>query len=76
MQLFSRIPDSVKGIFFIIGGLIILFNTLGLTTEIMRTIVLVGSVGIIILGIYMANIHTYIYKLLTQKDSNQQPPQP
>ncbi len=74
MQFFNRIPNNVKGFFFIISGFIVLFNTIGLSTQIMRTMIVIGSIGAIVFGIYIANIHTYIYKLLTQKDNNQTPP--
>lgn len=76
MKFLDRIPDNVKGIFLIICGFIVLLNTLGLTTHLLKTTVIIGSILLIILGIYMANIHTFIYKLLTKKDSNEQPPQP
>lgn len=74
MKFIDRIPDNVKGIFLIVCGCIVLLNTLGLTTQILRTTVLIGSILLIILGIYMAKIHTFIYKLLTKKDSNDNPP--
>lgn len=74
MKFFTQMPNSVKGALLIICGGIILFNTLGISTQIMRTIVLIGSICLILWGIYLANIHTYIYKLLTEKD--ERPPQP
>ncbi len=75
MNFLNRIPDRIKGIALIIGGGLLLFNVLGVTTEIIRMIVLVGAIAIIVLGIYLANFHTMIYRLFTKKDSNGGPPQ-
>lgn len=74
MQFLSRIPDKLIGILLIIGGSILLFDRLGLATEIMHVIVLIGALCLIALGIYLSNIHMFIYRLLTKENSSQQPP--
>lgn len=80
MQFFHNLPDIVKGILLIVGGFILLFDTLGIATEILHTIVLLGAIAMILFGIYLSNAHMMIYKLLTKEnkknnDESDQPPQ-
>ncbi len=67
MKFFLNLSDMMKGILFIIGGVILLFNTLGIASETLNTIVLVGAIGMILLGIYISNAHQKVYALLIQE---------
>ncbi len=72
MRFLNRLSDRTKGIILIVGGVLLVFNVLGITTEIIRMLVLLGSIGLVVLGIYLANFHTYIFQTLKQwrnKDS-------
>jgi hypothetical protein len=69
MKIFYYLSDTIKGIILIAAGTVLLLDTLGLATKILHTIVLIGAVAIIIYGIYLANIHTYVYNLFSKKDN-------
>ena len=72
MRFIGYLPDTLKGILLIIAGALLLFDTLGFATQIVHTIVIIGAITLIIVGIYLANIHTFFQKLFTKKD--EQPP--
>lgn len=67
MKFFS-LSDQVKGILLIIGGSILLFDTIGFTTELLHKVVFFGSIGMIILGVLMANLHKKVYRFFTKND--------
>ncbi len=78
MKMFE-LTTSTKGILLIIAGIIILFNSLGFVTELLHSIVLFGSIAMIILGILMSNVHRWLFSLISgekkeNKDINQTPP--
>ena len=75
MDIFARVPNIVKGIILVIIGLTILFDALGIATELLHTIVLIGSIIIIIFGLYMMNFHHLLYALFGKKEpiSKQEP---
>lgn len=68
------LSDSIKGLLLIVGGCIILFDTLGFTTQLLHSIVLFGAIFMIIIGAFMVDIHKKVYRLLTKK--KEEPPQP
>ena len=72
MKLINFSP-TIKGILLIITGAIILFDALGFATELLHNIVLFGSIAMIILGIFMSNIHRKIISLMSKKDKPNQP---
>ncbi len=56
-----------------ITGAILLLNILGITTELMHSIILFGSIGMIVIGFFMAGFHTRIMSLIRKKESPQTP---
>lgn len=66
MRFLNRLSDRTKGIILIVGGVLLVFNVLGITTEIIRMLVLLGSIGLVVLGVYLANFHTLISRLFKQ----------
>ncbi len=76
MKAFLNLSDITKGILFMVGGIILLFNTLGIANETLNTIVLLGAIGMIILGLYISGLYQKMYKLLTQeKNKVDSPPE-
>lgn len=79
MKFISNLSDNIKGIFLIIAGAIILFDTLGYATELLHSIVLFGSVAMIIIGVFMSNIPSKVMRSIAKKDNDkdneQMPPQ-
>lgn len=69
------VPNAAKGILFMITGTILLLNILGVTTELVRSIILFGSIGMIILGFFMADFHKRIYALIRKKKPTQNAPE-
>lgn len=67
------LSNTVKGILFIITGTILLLNILGITTELMHSIILFGSIGMIILGFFMADFHKRIMSLVRKKEAPHTP---
>ena len=67
MKAFPNLSDMMKGILLMAGGIILLFNTLGIANETLNTIVLLGAIGMIILGLYISGLYQKLYKLLTQE---------
>ena len=67
MKFFTNLSDTTKGILSIIGGVLLLFNALGIGGETLNTIVLLGGCGLIALGIYISNTHKKIYALLAKE---------
>ena len=74
MKFMAQLPTFMKGIICIVAGFILLFDTLGIATEILHTIVLLGAIGLILWGIYLSDIHMMIYRLLS-KENPKDPPQ-
>lgn len=68
------LSNTVKGILFMVAGAILLLNILGITTELMHSVILFGSIGMIVLGFFMAGFHTRIISLIRKKESSQTPP--
>ena len=56
----KNIPGSVKGMFFIIAGIILLLNTLGITMKVIHYSMFLGALILIIYGI----IETGLYQKL------------
>ncbi len=75
MNLLPHLSDTIKGLLLLLAGFILLFDTLGIAPQILHTIVLFGSIGMIVYGIYLANLHMRLYKLLTKKDKPDEPEQ-
>lgn len=71
MSFFMKLSNMVKGILLIVGGVIVLLNTLGIATATLNTLVLLGAIGMIVLGIYLSGAYQKMYALLTEeKKSN------
>ncbi len=68
MKFIPHFSDRLKGVFLIIAGAIILFDTLGFATELLHSIVLFGSIAMIVLGVFMSNIHRTIFSLISKGD--------
>lgn len=67
MKFFTNLSDTAQGALLIVGGVLLLFNTLGIGGETLNTIVLLIALGLIVLGIYISNAHQKIYKLLAKE---------
>ena len=67
MKFLRNLSDTMKGILILVGGIILLFNTLGIASETLDTVVLIGAIGMILLGIYISNAHQKIYMLLVKE---------
>ncbi len=67
MKFFTNLSDTAKGILLIVGGILLVFNALGIGGETLNTIVLLAAFGLIALGIYISNAHQKIYKLLAKE---------
>lgn len=76
MKLIPTLSDTVKGILLIVAGTILLLNTLGLTTELIHSIILFGSIAMIVIGILMADIHKRVLSLIKKNDKPQEPREP
>ena len=76
MKFFTNLSDTAKGILLIIGGALLLFNTLGIGGETLNTIVTLCALALITLGIYVSNAHQKIYSLLAkEKKKTELPPE-
>ncbi len=62
-----NLSDMTKGILLIVAGVILLFNTLGIAHGTLNTIVLLGAIGMILIGIYMSNAYQKIAQLITKE---------
>jgi len=67
VKFFTNLSDTMKGTLLIIGGILLVFNTLRIGGETLNTIVLLTALGLIALGIYISNAHQKIYKLLAKE---------
>jgi len=74
MQLSFKIPPTLKGVLFIIAGCILLFDRFGLATEIIHTIVLLVGIGCIIVGLYLMQVHTIVYRFIVKQTHKTTPP--
>ncbi len=70
------LSDTVKGILLIVSGTILLVNTLGFSAELLNNIILFGSIAMIVIGIFMANIHKRVIALIVKKEKPQKPQEP
>lgn len=75
MKLIPTLSDTFKGILLIISGIILLFNTLGFTTELLHSVVLFGSIAMIAIGFFMANFHKKVLILITKNEKPKGPPE-
>lgn len=71
---FPTLPNTIKGLLLIAAGVIVLLDTLGFATQIMHTIVLIGSICTIILGIVLMGLHTKIFGLLKRGSDKKESP--
>lgn len=71
MRIFASIPDYIKGIFLIIAGAIIFFDSLGYVPQLFHSIVLFGSIAMIIIGLFMANVHRKVIQLISKGNKKQ-----
>lgn len=67
-----KINHTLKGILLIAAGIILLFDTLGFATEIVHTLVLLSAIALIVYGIYIAQLHSTVYKLLTKENKKKE----
>ena len=75
MRIIPHFSDTFKGITLIIAGIILLFNTLGFTTELLHSIVLFGAIAMIVIGLFMANVHRRVMRLITKNEKPKGPPE-
>jgi hypothetical protein len=76
VKFFTSLSDTVMGILLITGGILLLFNTFSIGGETLNTIVMLGALGFIALGIYISNAHQKIYRLLAkEKKKIETPPE-
>ena len=73
---FLPLSDTIKGILLIVSGTILLVNTLGFSAELLNNIILFGSIAMIVIGIFMANIHKRVIALIVKKEKPQEPRDP
>lgn len=67
MKFLMNLSDLTKGIVLIVAGVILLFNTLGIAHETLNTIVLLGAICMILIGIYLSNAYQKMYQLITKQ---------
>jgi membrane-bound ClpP family serine protease len=73
MKLIPTLSDTFKGILLIISGTILLINTLGFTTQLLHSIILFGSIAMIVIGFFMANFHRKVLVLITKNEKPKGP---
>lgn len=61
------LTDKQKGSLYMLGGLILLFHTLGILRKGLDYLIVIGSVGAIVYGFIEIDGMTYIKKFLTLK---------
>ncbi|EKD48628.1 MAG: hypothetical protein ACD_64C00215G0002 [uncultured bacterium] len=76
MRIIPSLSDTFKGIILIVAGMILLLNTLGITTKLLHSIILFGSIAMIVMGIFMADVHKKILSLMKKNDTPQEPKGP
>lgn len=75
MKFLANLSPTTQGIILIIGGFLMLINTLGIGGETINTIVMLAAVGIIGIGIYLSDIHRKIYRILAKERTPKTPPE-
>lgn len=75
MKLIPTLSDTSKGILLIISGTVLLFNTLGFTTQLLYNVILFGSIAMIAIGFVMANFHKKIVVFITKNEKPKGPPE-
>lgn len=75
MKFLTNLSQTTQGIMLIIGGLLMLINTLGIGGETINTIIMLAALGIIGIGVYLSDIHRKIYRILAKERSEKTPPE-
>ncbi len=60
---FQDMSREVKGTLLMIGGLVILFNSLGIFAQLLKLLVIVGSIYIFLYGLHLSGYYKQIAKL-------------
>ncbi len=64
----TTLSDTAKGILLMIGGALLLFNTLGIIERGVNLIIIAGSLVMIFYGIVMSKTHRKIYSLFKKSE--------
>ena len=64
----TQLSDSTKGILLFIGGTILLLNTLGIIEKGLDTLIIIGSVAMIVAGLIMSNVYEMVMNLINKKE--------
>lgn len=70
ISIISRLSDSQKGILMMIGGFILLFHTIGIIQKGLSTIIIAGSLFLIIYGFFKAEYSKKLQNLLQSIKKN------
>jgi hypothetical protein len=63
----ENLSDTIKGNLLILGGIILLLNTLGVTIKIIYILTLCGAIFMIIYGFLQAGYYTKIMSMIKGK---------
>jgi hypothetical protein len=64
---FQDMSRDAKGALLMVAGLVILFNTLGIFAQLLKVLVVLGSLYIFLYGFYLSGYYKYIQHMLNKK---------
>ncbi len=69
-QFLTSLSDTVKGSLLIIGGGILLLNTMGILEKSLDMIIIGGAIAMIVGGVFLADLPAKINKLMNKKSND------
>jgi hypothetical protein len=67
MNFWTNLSDVQKGTIFLIGGIVLLLNTLGVLTCWLRTLIIIGAIVMIIQGFLMTGYHKKLMDIFNKQ---------
>lgn len=63
----NHISDNAKGILLMVGGALLLFNTLGIMERGLNLLIIVGAITMIVVGGMLSKVYEKIHSVLKKK---------
>jgi hypothetical protein len=64
---FQDMSREAKGALLMIAGLVLLLNTAGIFAQLLKLLVVVGSIYIFLYGLYLSGYYKYITTMVSKK---------